>query len=360
MKRVVIVLPQLWTGGIQKMNLELAAHIHDPRVEVCILSLYPRCGEMFEKQADDRGIHVEYLSKRPGVDLTIIWKVYRFFRKHKPDVIHINQRMTTYVLLPMLLCGIQKRIYVVHSLAERDARGLARKVNRFAFHYLKVEPIAISKTCRASIAHVYGLPEDKIRIIHNGVNLDLFKRETAYQLLPENECVFITSCAFREVKNLPLMVKAFAITHLRCPATRLIMLGDGETMEDVKHAIAEHQIEDCVQLTGSVNNVAEWLQKAHVYVLSSDWEGIPVSVLEAMSVGLPVVATKAGGVPDIVKDGVNGLLANVGDCEALAQAMQRLATDCDLRLAFSKASQRISEQYGMEQCVESYIRVYTE
>lgn len=359
MKRVMIVLPQLWTGGIQKMNLELAAHINDPRVEVTILSLYPNSDSIFDKQAKEQGVKVVYLDKKPGVDLSIIWKINRFMKQYKPDVIHINQRMTTYVLLPMLLRRTKKRIYVVHSLADTDSRGITRKINRFAFHHFNLIPVAISETCRASISNVYGIKEGKIPCIYNGVELEKYRRTSPYPSLASSECIFITACAFRKEKNLPLMVEAFAEIHNKNENVRLVMLGDGEMMDIVKQRVNELHIENVVELPGNVYDVSQRLQAAHVYVLASDWEGLPVSVLEAMSAGLPIVATKAGGVVDIVEDGTNGFLTEIGNKDQLANAMLKLATDSELRMKFSKASERLSHNYGMDQCVENYIQLYT-
>lgn len=359
-KRVLIVVPQLWTGGVQKMNLDLAAHIHDPRVEVVILSLYPRSGSLFDEQAERYGVQVKYLNKHSGVDLSIIRQINHVIAEFKPDVLHVNQRMTIYVLLPMLWHRIRKRMYVVHSLADHDAHGITRSINKFAFHHLHMMPVAISETCRKSISDVYGMPESKIHLIYNGVDLQRFQRREPYEKLGDDTFVFMTTCSFRREKNLPLLVSAFASVHRRVPNTRLIMLGDGEMMSTIREQVRQLNLEDCVDLPGSIDDTPSWLNKAHIYVMSSDWEGLPVSVLEAMGVGLPVVATKAGGVVDIVKEGLNGYLVNTGDCDALANRMEALACDRATRLAFSKAALEEVKQYSLEHCVEEYIKFYVE
>jgi glycosyltransferase involved in cell wall biosynthesis len=356
----MIVMPQLWTGGIQKMNVELAAHMDDPRVEIAILSLYPRSGAIFEKQADDCGINVVYLNKHPGVDLGVIRDIYRAMKEYRPDVLHVNQRMTTYVLLPMLLLRIPRRYYVVHSLADMDARGLPRLVNRFAFHCLRMVPIAISDFCRKSISNVYKIPENRIPCIYNGISLDRFMRKTPYEELPTSECVFVTSCAFRPEKNLSMMISAFGRLNGLRPNTRLVLLGDGETMDAVRSQIAELGLEACVDVKGYVRDVPGELHRAHVYLLSSDWEGLPVSILEAMGAGLPVIATRAGGVVDIVRAGENGLLVDVGDENGFCDAMRYLADHVAIRIAFSKASEARAGEYGMDHCVKGYVKAYVD
>lgn len=352
MRKVVIVMPHLWTGGIQKINLEIAAHIKG--VEVTILSLYPRSGSMFEKWADDHGVKVVYLDKKPGLDLSIVPKISGFLKRYKPDVVHINQRMTTYTILPILMNGIKKRMYVVHNMADRDAHGIVRMVNRFAFHFLKVVPVAISDICRHSISEVYGIKESEIPCIYNGVDTNEFKREKPYE--PNDECVFIDICAFWKDKNIPLLVRAFAKVHSENKNTKLIVVGDGETRPEIEKAIKEHNLEGAVELPGFSEDIKGYLEKSDVFTMSSNVEGLPISILEAMSMGLPIISTRVGGIADIVED--NGYLVDKGDAYALADIMLSAANNKKLRKELSDSSLRLAEKYSIEKCAENYANLY--
>ena len=363
MTKVLIILPQLWTGGIQKVNIELAANMKDPDIDLTILSLYPYSGSNFDKQAEEQGIKVKYLDKKPGVDLSIIPKINRFFKEYKPDVIHINQRMTTYVLIPMLINRIKRRMYVVHSLADKDAKGIPRKINKFAFQHLKLIPVAVSDTCLDSMADVYDLPKERIKCIYNGVDTEKFKRKTPYEKMLADTCTFVTACAFRKVKNLPLLVDAFAIVHKKHPSSRLIIVGDameGEEYmaEELKDKIASLGLQNSIELPGRQDDIPAWLEKGHVYVLSSDFEGLPVSVLEAMSAALPIVTTDAGGVVDIVKDGENGFIVPVGGTAQLVDAMLKLVKHPETRLSFSQKSEELAQNYSVVKCAERYAQLY--
>ena len=356
-----MIMHNLWTGGIQKVNMDLAACMDDPDIELTMLSMHPKSGSIFDRQAEENGIKVVYLDKRPGIDLSMIPKLNRYIRMYKPDTIHINQRMTTYALLPMLLNRIKRRYYVVHSLADRDSRGITRKINRFAFRHLGLTPVAISETCRKSIEQVYGLPAEKIPCIYNGVDTVKFTRKSKYTA--QATCTFITVCAFRKDKNLPLLINAFSRVHKECPDTHLIMVGaamEGEEYieEELRNIIAGHGLEDAVTLTGRQSDIPSWLEKGQVYVLSSDYEGLPISVLEAMSMGLPVVATRAGGTSDVIENKGNGLLVRTGDEEGLTAAMASLAKNPQLREKFSKRSEELAEKYSMKACAENYARLY--
>jgi glycosyltransferase involved in cell wall biosynthesis len=357
-KKVLIIVPQLWTGGVQRMNVEIAAHIRDPRVKVTLLSLYPRGGHLLEKQADDYGLDVRYLDKRSGADPRIIGRLYAFMKEFKPDVIHINQRMMTYALIPMLLLRIPVRLYAVHNLAQMDAKGLARLVNRVAFHFFKVRPIAISGLCKASVVKLYGLTDAQVACVYNGVNTARFARTKPYRASEDGGCVFVTAGAFRKQKNYPLLVSAFAEVVREFPRARLVILGDGDRRAEIKARIRECGISDSVRLPGYVSDIPAELHRADAYVLSSDWEGLPVAVLEAMAAGLPIVSTRAGGVEDVVTDGVNGILTEIGDRAALASAMKKLAQDPALRERFARKSEELSGRYGIDGCAARYVRLY--
>lgn len=355
MKKVVMIMHSLRSsGGIQKVNIDIAAGMDG--VDLTIISLYPREDDFFDDIIKKNNIKVIYLDKHPGVDLSMIGKLYKLFRKIKPDVIHINQKMTSYSMLPMVLTGIKKRYYVVHNMADKDARGLAQKINRFAFKHLHVTPVAISDICRRSISEVYGIAEEKIPCIYNGVDTERFTRKT-----PRNSenCTFITVCAYRKQKNLPLLVKAFARVQKEVPDAKLIIVGGPTEGEEYPVEKFKKLIEDLranVELAGRQSDIPAWLEKGDVYVLSSDYEGLPISVLEAMSMELPVVATRAGGVPDIVKD--NGFIVNIGDEAGLADAMTRLAKNPKMRQLFSERSKEMSENYSIRECIKKYKELY--
>jgi len=149
--KVLIVIPHLRTGGGQKVAFDIAINIKDPKVEICMLSLYAREGSIFERKADDAGLKTFYLNKKPGMDLKCIRDIYQILKEYKPDVIHAHLRVMPYLLLPMILCKPSKRFYTVHNLAEKDENGISRKILAVSFRYAKVCPVAISDLCRKSI-----------------------------------------------------------------------------------------------------------------------------------------------------------------------------------------------------------------
>lgn len=358
MKKVMIVVPQLYTGGVQKLAVDLASHIKDPRVEVMILSLKPRSGQIFERQADENGIHVTYLNKRSGMDLRVIPEIQRAIHAYRPDVIHANQRTVTYLFLPMILEKIPYRYYAVHNLADKDAKGIDRMVLKIANRFLRLRFIAISDLCRRSVEEVYRVKAEDVPCIYNGIDLHTFIRSEAYEDLNDNVIVFLSTGSFLPSKNKPLLISAFAKVHEEIPNTKLVLLGDGELRPRIETMVAEKNLREAVVFRGNVSDVARELSRAHIYVMSSDYEGLPVTILEAMAAGLPIISTKAGGVADVVKNEGNGILTEIGDEDGLAEAMKRLARDRRLRLRLAEHSRNMAGRFGIEAMAKEYVALY--
>ena len=358
MTKVLIVLPELETGGGQRMTLEIVRNIHCAALSILIVSLYPRQGNLLEELADREGIAVQYLSKREGADLKVIPQLHRAIKAFRPDVIHANLRVMPYLLLPLCISGVKKCYYTVHNLADKDATGFKRCVLGFSFRFCKVQPVAISELCRRSVAAVYHRKEDTIPCINVGINLGKFARKHPYADLPSSPIRFIAVGRLMAQKNYRLMLSAFAKVHKQYPDTELVILGEGEERPALERQVQELHLQDAVKLEGIVSHVAEYLHTAHIYLLSSDYEGLPQSVLEAMAAGLPIVTTEAGGVADVMRQNENGIVVPCGDEEQLAQAMKRLVQSQALCLRFSEKGTELVQQYSIQNCAEQYRRLY--
>ncbi len=359
MKKVLTVLPEMDVGGGQKMAVEIAAHVKDEQIQVRVLSLYPCRHTVIDELASRHEVNVQYLSKKKGIDLRVICQLYRAIKEFKPDVIHAHLRVMPYLLLPMLLNGTPLRYYTVHSLADKENRhAMVRHVLAFSFRHCKVKPVAISEVCRKSISQVYHLPQESIPCIYNGIDIQRFARTSPYSGGDQGMVDFIAVGRLSPEKNYALMLAAFHRAHQKQANIRLIVLGDGGLRRELEDRCKSLALEGCVNLRGVTDDVEDHLHRAQVFLMSSDYEGLPVSVLEAMAAGLPIISTKAGGVVDVVENRGNGLLVDVGDEDGLAAAIERLARDPQLRAAFSQRSLQLAQKYSIEACAEGYLKLY--
>lgn len=151
-------------------------------------------------------------------------------------------------------------------------------------------------------------------------------------------------------KRQDLMVKVFANLARRYPDLTLVFYGDGEDMDVIKKLVADEKLSNRVQFAGSVFPIESYLKNSRLYVLTSDYEGIPNSLIEAMCVGLPCVATDCtpGGAKLLINDGKNGLLVPRGNVKAITEACMRILDNPEMAEGIGKEAQKICEQYSPE------------
>ena len=338
------------------MALSIAHKIDPKDVQIRVLVLYPRCGNLLEKTADEWGLDVQYLQKKSGADLSCIGQIYRAIRQFQPDVIHAHLRVMPYLLLPMCLSKTRLRYYTVHNLADKDAGGIKRRILRFAFQHCHVQPVAISELCRQSITEVYGIPKKQIPCIYVGIDTQRFARSEEY--ISKKPFQFAVIGRLAAQKNYPLMLRAFADIHKRFPETEMVIMGDGELRPALEAQCMELEINNSVLFTGNIPDVEKYLWNAQAYLMSSDYEGLPQTILEAMAAGLPIISTRAGGVVDVVEDEKNGLLVECGDQAALTEAMEKLLLSPELCRQFSDHSVILAQKYSIESCAAQYKELY--
>lgn len=354
----MIVLPHLRSGGGQQLAVDEAIELSaDSALEVELLSLYPREDTIFTKKAEQAGLILCYLNKTAGIRPLVILSVLKAMKRFCPDVVHTHLQVMPYVLFPAMLCHVQRRFHTVHNVAEREAGGLLRVIMRMAYTVGGFVPVAISDYCRGTICNLYGMQADKVPVVYNGIDIHRFFCRIPYEERPDNHIRIISTGRMQEVKRHDLIIEAFSELHKRFPQTELVLLGDGELRSQIEKEIRTLRLESCVSLKGTVAEVENELNRAHVYFMASDWEGLPLSVLEAMACGLPVVATKAGGTVDVVTE-KTGILCNVGDKCAMIEALTKLITQPQLRFRMAREAERVALRYSIGSCAEEYKKLF--
>ncbi len=349
MKKIMMIVPAVSVGGGEKVAITIAKYIDRTRFEVLLVSLYPAQETIYAQEIEQEKINMRYLHKHGGFDFGVIRELKKVIREFRPDVIHTHLYVVPYVLLaaPRKI----KKYHTVHNMADKEAEGLLRIFMRVAYKMGNFVPVTISPYCRKSFEDLYRYKKE-IPCIYNGIDTDKFRP------LPEaHEGVRLVCVGrFEPQKNQKLLLRAFAEVHKQCPEAILELVGDGYLRSELEALVAELGLGDCVIMEGVSADVAGRLNRADVFVLSSDFEGLPVSVLEAMACGLPVVSTDAGGTRDIVINEENGLIVPVGDQAALQDAMLRLCRDPALRRTMGEKSR----EYALLRSVDRFVVQYEE
>jgi glycosyltransferase involved in cell wall biosynthesis len=160
------------------------------------------------------------------------------------------------------------------------------------------------------------------------------------------------------VKNYSFLVDCFAEVAKDIENISLTIVGDGVLRGEIDEQVKKSGIADKVRITGVVSDVENYLADADVYVASSIFEGLPISMLEAMSAGLPIISTNVGGVPDIIKHGENGILVAPGDKNGYVQALRELINDETKRREYAERAKLLSAKYDEKITVEGYEKLY--
>lgn len=352
MKKILEVIPNLGNGGAEKFVYDLCKNIDRTKFDLTLLLYYNGEDSNYYDDLVKSGIKIICLNKKQGLQLSTFLKVYSIVKEVKPDVIHTHLYVNLYLLPYYVLHSKQKGVHTLHNIAEKEQEKSYRKIMKYLYKHRRVVPVAIGKSVADSVKDEYKIEE--FPTIYNGIDTKKFVVSNTKK--PHKIKNFIAVGRYAKQKNYPLMINAFKKAFDVDNDMSLTILGKGEFYDDVHNQIVELGLENVVSQKGNVSNVDEYLQNADCFIMSSDYEGMPLSVLEAMSCGLPIISTKAGGVVDIVKDGENGLLVEVGDELGLAKAI--MAMDENKIESYGKKSLEESEKYDIRLCVKQYEELF--
>ena len=353
--KIVQVIPYFCFGGAETMCEDLASALEKLGHSVTVVCLLPERTPISERM-ERAGIRVRYLDKKLGLDLSMIPKLTKLFREEKPDVVHTHLNVLKYTAPAAKLAGVPRCVHTIHNLADKEAEGrVSGMISGFVFRKGLSIPVALSPLVHQSIVDYYGLEAERIPTVFNGIPLDRCIPRETYAL--GEKAVLVHVGRFNEQKNHGGLLEAFQLLLEQCPNTELWLLGDGELRDQMESYAQSLGIQDRVRFLGSQENVYPYLHDADVFVLPSRYEGMPMTVIEAMGTGLPIVASNVGGIPDMVKDGESGLLTTLAP-EEIARCCASLLGDEKLRQSLGRRARAESERFSAEEMARSYCRVY--
>jgi glycosyltransferase involved in cell wall biosynthesis len=332
--RVIHVALQLDTGGMERLLVEFARHCDAQRYALRFVSLGSR-GAVAE-ELEGLGWPVTCLGARPGLRPAIGYRLARLFRDHGADVVHVhNTKPLLYAAPAARLARTGAVVYTRHG-QRRGATGRQDALFRMAARC--ADRIVCVSDDAARLCGNEGVRPGTVRTIPNGIDVERFcSREPC----AGGPAVFVGRLSSE--KDVQTLLRAMALVVQRRPSFRLAIAGDGPCAADLKMLSESLGLGPHVQFLGEVRDVPALYSQASMFILSSVTEGLPLTVLEAMACGLPVVATRVGGTPEAVVDGTTGVLVPPGEPAALAEAILRIAADDELARRMGAAGRRRAE-----------------
>lgn len=358
--RVLHLTPSFGVGGAEQMAGHLMVGLSESH-DIAGVCFYPAMNSWIEGRLSQANIPLWHLGKRIGFDPRLFWSLDRVFAAVRPHIVHTHLSVLRYALPGLLRRRVPVVVHTLHNLAEHETDAFGRMIHRVAFGRV-VLPVAISQEVAASVKRVYGL-ECKA-VVPNCIPVDSYRRAPsdgarwrAKERFEQDAILFTCVGRLEPQKNPLLLVKAFEA--LSDPKAHLVMLGEGSLRQPVATYIRDHGLERRVHLLGNRNEVAECLAASDVFVLSSNWEGNPLAVMEAMAAGLPVIATAVGGVPELVDSRRHGLLVPPGNQAEFTSAMRAVLDNANWRAAMAGAARaRALEAFNVDRMAEGYARLY--
>lgn len=358
--RVLHMVPSFSVGGAEQFVGHLMVGLSETH-DVFGVGLSPARNSPIEAKLERANIPLWHLGKRPGFDPRMFSCVDRVLRQIRPHVVHTHMSVLRYALPSVLRRRIPVVLHTLNNVAEHETDAFGRALQWFAFRGA-VLPVAVSREVAASVKRVYGV-ECKA-MIPNCIPVENYRRILDERIrwrekegFDRDAILFTCVGRLEPQKNPLLLVKAFAaLNHARI---HLIMLGEGSLRETLAAYIREHGLERRVHLLGKRNEVPECLAASDVFVLSSNWEGNPLAVMEAMAAGLPIIGTTVGGVPELVESGQQGILVPPGDCAAFTEAMRTVLNNPEKRMAMANAAYaRAMAAFNVERMAQGYESIY--
>jgi glycosyltransferase involved in cell wall biosynthesis len=369
LKRVLHVVSDFRSGGAERVAANLLLNADPEQFDARAIALRGPFGLASERALAEGGTQVWYMGKERGLDPSVLRRVASTMEDFRPEVVHTHTYALRYALPYMLYRRVPAMVHTVHNLADREIGWYGRWVHRLAFRR-GVLPVAIASEVANSIRRVYGV--DDPPLIPNGIQLETFRKPSIDREAWRNQegfaptdVLFVCVAWLRPQKNPALLLEAFRRGPASDPRAHLLFAGTGDEQSGYLKSELDRQIDawglrERIHLLGLRSDVPELLNAADVFVLSSDYEGNPLAVLEAMAAGKPVVSTAVGGVPELVEGGC-GLLVPPGDAQALSKAMSHMLENPDVRKSMGeKSARRAEERFDVRAMTEAYQDLYKE
>ena len=354
--KILQIMPEFGLAGAERMAENLTLSQKKAGHEVKVISLYDYHSAITDN-LEGEGVEVKYLNKKSGIDLSVIGRLKKEIESYSPDVIHTHRYILLYTFLARALSSVKAPIvHTVHNEAKKELNFAYRKINNILFLISRCHPVALTSKIKETIIDEYfGLKD--VPVIMNGVNTDNIRPIKTDYNLSKGSFNILHIGRFAEAKNHEMIIDAFAKFRQTYTNSTLTFFGEGVKFEKIKEKVENDKLADCIIFKGVDGNVTSHFHEYDVFILPSLFEGMPITIVEAMAAGMPIIASNVGGIPDIMTNDKNGILIRPEKNE-LIHALNKLAGDKELRERLGKEALSSSSSHTSDHMAEDYVKYY--
>jgi len=366
-----VVTKGVW-GGAQKYVYSLSTNLSKDKYEAVVI-----CGQgqILKEKLEEKDIKVYELHSLKR-DISILAEIKSFFnllsilRKEKPSVLHLNSPKASGLgALAGRLARIPKIIFTAHGWTFNEERGpfstVVIKFLSWVTIVLSHKIITIAEREKRQAQEMPFVRDKKIELIRNGIEKIEFKERdfarmellSKTKMSVEEDALWIGTISELH-KNKGLEYSISAMAYIKEPFVFFI-IGEGEKRSELENLIKQNKLENKVFLVGFVDKANEYLKAFDIFTLTSIKEGLPYTILEAGQAGLPVMASNVGGIPDIIDNGINGILVTKSKPGEITRALQYLIDKPEeAKLFGEKLKEKVEKEFSVDQMLEKTLRLY--
>lgn len=356
--RILQIIYTLCSGGAERFVVNLSNELVRQGHEVTVCMLRDESVEryLFNRPMLDSRVRFHAMNFGNGMSLSMMRQTVKYVKSVGPDVIHCHLNTLPFIF-PLTIKKKYRIVHTIHSLADKDCKGKVQYLmNKWLYSSLRVRAVAISEICVDSYVKFYG--NRKVTRIDNGspkaettASLPYVRKEISQM---GGGKVFIHISKYYPLKNQKMLIEAFNRLNDEGLDFRLVVVGNYYD-DPEKGLFLKEMACDKIHFVGMRLNVGDYLACSDAFCLTSRYEGLPISLLEAMSMGVTPICTAVGGIPDVITEGVTGYLAEDNDVDSYVAAVKRYV---ETPIDGSRLVEEFENNYSMEKCCKEYIEVY--
>jgi glycosyltransferase involved in cell wall biosynthesis len=360
---VLHVLKGLGPGGAERLVVS-AAEVRSPDVAIDVAYLLPTKNHLVP-ELESAGARAHLIGGPRGLaDPRWVWRLRHLVRRTRPDVVHVHSPAVAALARPVLRLARQRprlvstdhNVWRSFRLPTRVLHGLTTPLDDLR--------LAVSDEVRRS---AWRWAQPRVSVLVHGVPVDRLaarssERDAAREELGiADDAVVVTAVAnFREKKDHATLLAAAAESRRLAPELQFLVVGQGPLEQTIRERHDQLGLGDTVRIVGFHPDPPRVLAASDVFTLTSVHEGLPIALLEAMAIGLPVVVSAVGGIPEVVRDDVEGVLVARRDVDGFARAYSDLAREAERRLRMGKNAASRAHDYDIRRAAEQLEAIYTE